>query len=216
MTTLRFDPKPEAARFDCPAGMANHVRRVFEGEYDIAVDFDEPPSILDIGANCGAFALWAATRWETEDIQCYEPHPDTFATLCRNVQRRSQRARCHQVAVTGARHDTPSVWLFAGIHNSGEASLYDLGEQDMASPIAVPWMAAADLPKADIVKIDTEGSELDILAAYDLSSTSAVLLEYHRQSDLVPLINLLQSEGFELCGGEIYSSTRGVLKFVAE
>lgn len=215
-TILRFDPKPKSPGFECPPGMHPHVARVFAGEYDVDVDFDAPPSILDIGANVGAFAVWAATRWDTEDIQCYEPHPDTFRTLCRNIQKRSQRVRLHNVAVVGGNWVAPDgkLLLYPGLNNCGEASLYDLGEQNIAEPVTVDIAPAATLPRADIVKLDTEGAELDILRSYDLADTSAVLLEYHRQDDLVPLLELLHGADFDLVGGTVYGATRGVLKFV--
>jgi len=40
------------------------------------------------------------------------------------------------------------------------------------------------LPRADIVKLDTEGAEAEILADLDVAATSLILLEFHHRDDL--------------------------------
>ena len=52
--------------------------------------------------------------------------------------------------------------LYLGRNNCGEASFYDVGEQS-TRPSRSRRRAPSVLPKAQIVKIDTEGSEIDIL-----------------------------------------------------
>ena len=201
-------------RFECPAGMKNHVERVFEGEYDVGVEFDKPPRILDIGANCGSFAIWAAVRWSTEAITCYEPHPDTFRSLSKNLLQRSNHVKLIEAAVVGDGYEAATVDLYPGLHNCGESSLFNLGEQDMATPFVVRAIRASDLPTAEIVKIDTEGAELEILRGYDLRDTVAVMVEWHSADDRRAIDAMLTIErGFELIGAHVYSATRGVMKF---
>jgi FkbM family methyltransferase len=201
--------------FECPPGMRNHVERVFQGEYEIAVDFDKPPRVLDIGANCGAFAIWAGARWETERLTCYEPHPETFRTLSRNLLKRSDQVKLIEAAVVGAMYERDHVELYPGLHNCGESSLFNLGEQDMSAGISVAALRAGDLPRAEIVKIDAEGAELEILRGLDLRDTVAVLLEWHSADDRRALDGLMTIErGYDLVGGFTYSALRGVMKFV--
>jgi len=42
-------------------------------------------SVLDIGANIGAFAVAAQERWPTADVICYEPMPMNVCQLRKNV-----------------------------------------------------------------------------------------------------------------------------------
>jgi hypothetical protein len=86
-----------------------------------------------------------------------------------------------------------------------------LGEQTSDS-VAVQTRAPDVLPNAHILKIDAEGSEIDILTGIPNIDFDAVLLEYHsdpyrRRADL------LLSE-FLLLGGEIRCLHRGVFKYV--
>ena len=73
-----------AMKIECPKNMLVHVQKVLDGEYDIAY-WHPAPVILDIGANIGSFAAWAFKRWPAAQVHCYEPLPDNFALLKRNL-----------------------------------------------------------------------------------------------------------------------------------
>ena len=53
-------------------------------QYFIPLPF-EPNSILDIGANIGAFSQRAHQQWPAAQIYCYEPMPFNLIQLRRNV-----------------------------------------------------------------------------------------------------------------------------------
>jgi hypothetical protein len=55
-------------------------------------------------------------------------------------------------------------------------------------------MAAADLPVADLVKIDTEGSEVEILRGLNLSATSIIMLEHHSKADAKLIRDVLTAD----------------------
>jgi hypothetical protein len=63
-----------------PAGI---MHEVFSGEYGGYAG--EDLRILAIGANMGAFSLWAAHRWPRSTIDAYEPNPGTFRLLEANA-----------------------------------------------------------------------------------------------------------------------------------
>ena len=105
-----------------------------------------------------------------------EPHPQTFASLQRNTLQLPD-VRCVRAAVYPSRQETlPFYSRFAG---DGEAGVVDvlqrifnsLPEQGM---FEVPVIHPANLPPADIVKIDTEGAEAAILEAMDLEPVSLI------------------------------------------
>jgi len=191
---------------ECPASMRSHVQKVLGGEYDIPYRHNAPV-ILDIGANVGSFAAWALRRWPGAHVHCYEPLPDNFALLKRNLgQCEGKSVSLYNFAVG----DPSLTRLYLGRNNCGEASFYDIGEQSAAS-VEVETRAPDVLPKAQIAKIDTEGSEVDILARMASLDFDAIMLEYHSEANRRKIDALLQD--YVLAGGHIRHPHRGTLKF---
>ena len=69
---------------ESPEAMQGPIAEVLAGEYEAGFS-GEGLTILDIGANVGAFSLWADMRWPGSTIHAYEPHPETFRLFQRNV-----------------------------------------------------------------------------------------------------------------------------------
>ena len=65
----------------------------------------------------------------------------------------------------------------------------------------VETMALSVLPKANIVKIDTEGSEIDILSRMTSFDFDVIMLECHSEANRRKIEELLRD--FFLVGGEI-------------
>ena len=72
-------------------------------------------------------------------------------------------------------------------------------------------MEPSVLPKANIVKIDTEGSEIDILSRMTSFDFDVIMLEYHSEANRRKIEELLRD--FFLVGGEIRGLDRGTLKY---
>jgi FkbM family methyltransferase len=187
--------------------MRSHVQKVLAGEYDIPYRHSAPV-ILDIGANVGSFAAWALKRWPGAHVHCYEPLPDNFALLTRNL---GQFAGSSVSLYNFAVGDPSLTRLYLGRNNCGEASFYDIGEQSTVC-VEVEARTPDVLPKAQIVKIDTEGSEVEILTRMTSLDFDAVMLEYHSEANRRRIDTLLQD--YVLVGGEIRSLHRGTLKFL--
>ena len=164
---------------ELPAEMVEPLRQLFAGEYESRY-VGRGLTILDIGANVGAFTLWADLRWPGSTIHAYEPHPGTFSILERNV-RELPNVTCRAAAVYPS--DKVSEPLHAGFAGDGQAGLVEAMRttwQSMADERIVEVAVAhpRDLPRADIVKVDAEGSEGAIVEGLDLSETSLLLVEY--------------------------------------
>lgn len=187
--------------------MAPHLQSVFDGEYDVPLR-TPPALVLDIGANCGAFSAYARKEWPDARIIAYEPQPDMCAMMEEN---------CAPYGIElirkAVRIEAGWATLKLGKNNPGEASFFELGEQT-ENVIPVECEAASVLPCADLVKIDTEGSELEILKGLDTSNTKAIVLEYHRAEDRDKIKDLLNSRGFLVNSERERTPDRGILKFV--
>ncbi len=191
----------------CPPSMLAHARKVLRGEYDLP--YQNPrPVILDIGANIGAFALWAIGRWPGCRIHCYEPLPANFAMLRQNLAHlEGTSVALHPFAIG----DPGRTRLYLGKNNCGEASFFDLGEQSSES-VEVVTRAPDVLPRAHIIKIDAEGSEVEILSGMGSIDSDLVLLEYHSEDRRRRVDALLAA--YVLAGGEVRGPHRGVMKYV--
>lgn len=167
--------------FLCEDSIRPHLRKIFEGEY--AIPLSGPVSaILDIGANSGAFAIWSLGVWPAATVHCYEPHPKTFRMLLRNIEvcrPGSTVLYNHAIGSPGIRP------LYNGSNNSGEATLFADNQASNGTGQFVEVMSPLTLPKADILKVDAEGSEVEIIAPLIACGHefSAIMFEYHRVSD---------------------------------
>jgi FkbM family methyltransferase len=192
-----------ALNLDVPEAMHWAIKDVLEGEYETGHD-GAGLDILDIGANVGSFALWAALRWPGSRITSFEPHPGTFAYLKRNTAGRSDITCVNAALFPGGMTTARFTSRFAG---DGESTLeayaadtFVAGAQAEAYEVAV--VDPATLPSADIVKIDIEGGEGDVLDALDLSRTSLVLLEYQNRKNKLQLLKRLGGEFEQIDGVE--------------
>jgi FkbM family methyltransferase len=175
---------------------------VFEGEYDVPL-VTAPASVLDIGANEGAFSAWASEKWPQASVIAFEPMRENADLFRKNLAGRAN-VKLSQLAVGS---DQP-LRFFYGKFNSGECSKYDLGDQskDWAEVPAIP---ATDLPSCEFVKVDAEGMESEILTGLDLSKTKAVVFEYHANESHEALTAFLKERGFETVEHRAYSAKRG-------
>ena len=196
----------------------DHCRAVLEGEYDVPVEFAEPPVVLDIGANVGAFARWALWRWPGCSIHCYEPHTGNYELLKRTLKTyRGNGTVCllypHPQAVLDVSMKMP---LNEGAFNCGEWSLFDT--KAGKGSVLVDVISADLLPKADVLKIDAEGAEPAILGklyeAGRIQEFAAIMVEYHADVRGREMRDALVRQGFELVGEKEYGRHRGVLRFV--
>jgi FkbM family methyltransferase len=172
--------------------------------------------ILDLGANVGAFPRWASQRWPQVKIICYEPNPDNFALLQRTVKEMLPNAKVEtrHAAISDHYGEEP---MYFGSFNCGEYSLIKMHDKATNLGLA-PVLDAADLPTADMLKMDVEGYEFNILTRLKqvgrLGEFKAIVLEYHSAQYRDSIQSLLIAEGFRLQKHLVYSEHRGLLKYM--
>src|SRR5262245_3153822 len=193
-------------QLQCPPSMRPHLQEVLNGEY--MVPYEHPgPVILDVGANIGGFATWASLRWPGATIHCYEPVPENFQMLKGNTAYLGPRVHLNNFAVGDPSHTA----MFLGKNNCGECSFFQLGEQS-STPVTVHTEPPTVLPKAQILKLDTEGCELEILRGLPSIDFDVIMFEYHSDEDRRAIDRML--EGYELVGGHVRHVHRGVMKYM--
>jgi FkbM family methyltransferase len=152
-------------------------RHVFEGGYALELPI-EPRVIFDLGANVGYTSVYFARRWPGARVLAVEPVPANAALLRRNV------AAFSQVEVVERAIWPSSGWL--GIDDVGKGywgmRVRRGGRGRRVRAVTVSQLftrAGADW--ADLVKIDIEGSELELFSEETewLSHVGALVVELH-------------------------------------
>jgi FkbM family methyltransferase len=174
---------PDNALFTCPRSSLCVFPQVLE-EYDLSTlpDIDRPV-IIDVGANVGAFSWFALQRWPGAKVYAYEPHPVTANLLRQNMT--GLPVQTYERAVLKTMPGSATVTLYEGVNASTEASTRDDVRwphlsQDLNKSYRVHAWPADRLEHADVLKIDTEGSEVEILEGYKhLEHVKVLLVEAH-------------------------------------
>ena len=193
-----------------PDDMIEACGHVFAGEYDVKNYRNEKPTILDIGANVGAFSVWSTYRWPNAVIHAYEPVRETYDYLVRNTEHLDS-VITHNEAVSSQASEERLI-LYGG-NNRGQSSFYYNGEQrDHGEMVRV--ISAESLPYANIVKIDTEGSEVDILQGITFIP-DLFLIEFHSIEHKDKILSILD-EKFALISLEFGNVRRGLIKMASK
>lgn len=175
--------------FKCEESLVVHLEKIFDGEYDIPINAQTEIVVIDAGANVGAFSLWAAGRWPGCTIHAYEPHPETFKTLCENIKLSHEKIIPYNCGL-GPKGFVP---LYEGVNNSGEASIFPGNAVAKGTGRHVEIIDPLLIPEAHILKMDTEGCEVDILEPLIKVGRkfAAVMFEWHTIEDRRILDTLL-------------------------
>jgi FkbM family methyltransferase len=166
---------------------------------------------LDIGANCGAFTVFAKLKWPNCEIDAYEPLEANYEYLLANTQDLKGVTR-FQSAVGDPNRDK----LYLGKHNVGENSQYPNGREQTDEYVEIDVVEPHNLVSYDIVKLDCEGAEVYILARLDLSETRYVMFEYHNERNRIACDGILVQQGFALLEMNVTSIGYGVAKYQAQ
>ncbi len=190
---------------------------VFKDDYRLRRDPLPPGAVVvDVGANIGMFALHAARTCGAARVYAFEPFPESFALLRRNVEHNHLDAIVPvPLAIAGtAGRRTLHLQGRHGVH-----SLYGSGGE--AVEIECITLAEAfdryAITRCDFLKLDCEGAEYEILlgAPSDVFARIARLaLEYHDKLTAHhhdELVRRLESEGFAVTVRDHPSSGSGYL-----
>lgn len=149
-------------------------------DYDQGLPSEPPGTVFDVGANVGYVALYLKVRFPNARIYCFEPDPDTFVQLKKNISQFPDMM-CYQYAL-GAERGERIFYRSPAFHMRN--SLYSRDETD--EKIEVKMMTFLDamnqtgVSHVDLLKIDIEGGEYEVLKAMpDLGVVTSVVGELH-------------------------------------
>jgi FkbM family methyltransferase len=151
--------------------------------------------ILDVGANTGIFSIKQASRGAR--IYAFEPHPQVYSRLLRNVAENSLAGTVSTFHVAlGSRPGRAALKTKA-------STVVTQVEFDDAGSVRVESLdgtiPALGLEKVDLLKLDVEGAEAEILAGgtHVLNRVGRIVMEYHGQERLRQVRSILDEAEFK-------------------
>jgi FkbM family methyltransferase len=161
-------------------------------------------TIVDAGANIGAFTLFAARSAPQARIIALEPFPSTFERLRSHVEQSPYRDRitCRDWALCGSdgvrrMDDSPMASQFRGLL-IGDARRPGVAVEAVS---LASLLERERLDRVDLLKLDVEGSEYEIMELAPpaiLQRVGSIALEYHPDGSKPSLFQKLGDAGFEL------------------
>lgn len=175
------------------------VREIFKRKH-----YGKPPTgiVIDLGANIGAFSLYAA-RTATQ-VFAFEPESSNFEQLKKNTElNRALPIHIFKKAGGGKSGDAS---LSLGQINKGAASLVfrRSDAQEQVETLTLDHiLSLCGLSHVDFLKVDIEGSEYGLLenaSIHTLRRISTVVMETHRVKgkDVRDIITKLENAGFSV------------------
>lgn len=186
-------------------------------------------AVVDLGANIGTSTLDLLSHFPSIRVFAWEPNPETFARLERNIVSNglSDRVTIHRAAAArGAGELTFSVGVpsvFATAYGGNLPVMPEIGLRPAeARSVTVrsegldEVIAATGADRIALLKVDAEGAEADIFEGASqeaLRKIRQVAIEYHDHlvpDSLARSRGALERAGFT-CTAEPYNATQGML-----
>lgn len=166
-------------------------------------------TIIDVGANVGVFALWAASSNSRANIICLEPCPISWRFLVRNISRNHLgRVAAVQAACAGQSgtrmlyHRGPDVMNTLYTQDSHGSRFEPVGQTRVLT--LDDLFDEFEVSSCGFLKLDCEGAEYEIIMEAGegtLSRVARISMEYHvglNQHKPDELAAFLAARGFEV------------------
>lgn len=128
--------------------------------------------LIDVGANQGDYSLAALGVNEKISVYAFEPHPLTYSSLVRNVSGHSSIVPVNKGLSAakgvlelydypdkdGSQHATLFKEVITEIHGAGAAVAHEVSLITLDE-----FISGEELDEVSLLKIDTEGNELEVL-----------------------------------------------------
>lgn len=165
------------------------------------------PTILDGGANIGMAVLYFKKQFPEAHILAFEPNPEAFRLLVRNVAANSlSNVRLYNVALAAAAGELPFYFGDDGASLTGSLQPHAAGVRAVRVPARQLADYLAPNLVVDLLKLDVEGAEDAILTDLDraglLGCIRQYIVEYHyligtpASSQLAACLQIFGRRGF--------------------
>lgn len=181
-------------------------------------DFSGFRSIVDIGANMGAFSLYASLACPKAKIFCYEPEANNFIALKRNIKSNNLEGRvfAYERAVAVENGVRKIYRSESPIHTMVSTKVAQ-NFQKVTCTTLPDIFAENRLEHIDLMKMNCEGAEYEILKGCDHGTFRKICnfrLEYHnldKNNNSQILLSILKDHGYII---QRFTRYRGISGFI--
>lgn len=174
------------------------IKKLFEIEKDVEY-------VVDIGANVGAFSYYIKQFYPQAHVISCEPVPECMYWVKENTAQLENMVYVNKAIVGGSslKEVKFNICRWAGNHHVDgkfDMEVFSKWGSVIETQVTLPATTLQEVlretqfPRIDLLKIDTEGSEGDILEGIklDLHRIKYIIGEWHSQKDLVLIKEILQ------------------------
>jgi len=158
--------------------------------------------VFDVGANIGFYTLQIARSLTKGTIYAFEPNPDAYSKLVKNVE--ANRVRNIHLFPFAVGSTPGRVWLEraerTGLGKVAESFSGMAASQVEVEMVTLDGMVEKhSITRIDLMKIDVEGHEEAVLAGGEraLGMTLRIVMEYHGPEILDRVRKFLSDRGFK-------------------
>lgn len=208
----RLDPEKRVARIaGCPIKYCteNSLKFLFDEifirqEYFFSAETGRP-FIIDCGSNIGMSVLYFKLLYPQSEITAFEPDPEAFACLERNVHENGfANVKVHRLALSNREGELDFYYDPA---DPGSLRMSAVRERMPKQKQVVPCTLLSKFidREVDLLKLDVEGVEKEILddlkQAGKLGFVKQMVLEYHHHihqdlDEFSKMLGILEGAGF--------------------
>ncbi|MEZ5246736.1 MAG: FkbM family methyltransferase [Acidimicrobiales bacterium] len=174
--------------------------------YPVLPFVDDVRVVLDAGGNCGAAAVHFARHYPDATIHTFEPGSHQRAFLERNAVHH-RGITIHPIAL---HRDDGEMPLYQGDSDSGmsslEASEWATGSREIVTVrSAGGWATEHGIDRIDVMKLDVEGSEVDVLESLGplMATVKVLYVEYDSRKARRDIDRILEST-HDLYSGKVF------------
>lgn len=160
----------------------------------------QPIRIIDAGSNIGLSVLFFKSCFPNAEIEAYEPNNTSFQLLQQNVSENGlTNIKCVQAAIS---HNDEILYAEEGFSPCSLNQRFVSSANNKESVPVVRLVHLIQNQRADLVKLDMEGAEMevlkDVIAHNFLTKASCWLVEFHHSPQEVnEIVNEFIQQGFE-------------------
>ena len=184
------------------------IKEVFlDDDYQLKLS-NSPKTIIDIGANIGAFSIFMASKYPKAHIYSYEPSASTFRVFLHNIKINNFSKQISPFKLAVYKKNSQIKLYNPG--PSGLRSIHHTRNEKKSETVETITLekifSQNKINKCDLIKIDCEGAEYEILANTPptvFKKIKQVVLEFHEMTPSqshIQLINILKMNGFKVKG----------------